>query len=164
MKRSIVLLSALVLMGTASMAQSPQGGKMGQRQKMMQASSEKPDRGERFAQALELTDAQKTKIEEIHFAAMKSMKSVKNTIGEKEAKLKTLSSADSPDLKAITKVAEEIGDLRTKMFVNQVKTKQEVRALLDEKQKFKFDNMNMMKGKKGEHGKRGERSGQMRKG
>ena len=161
---SIVLLSALVLMGTATMAQSPQTNKMGQRQKMMQARGEKPDRGERFAQALELTDAQKTKIEEIHFAAMKSMKSVKNNIGEKEAKLKTLSSADSPDLKAISKVAEEIGDLRTKMFVSQVQTKQEVRALLDEKQKFKFDNMDMMKGKKGERGRGGEKSGQMRKG
>ncbi|MEQ6120521.1 Spy/CpxP family protein refolding chaperone [Reichenbachiella sp. MALMAid0571] len=164
MKRSIVLLSALVLIGTASIAQSPQMNKMGQRQKMMHANSEKPDRGERFAQALELTDAQKTKIEEIHFAAMKSMKSVKNTIGEKEAKLKTLSSADNPDLKAITKVAEEIGDLRTKMFVSQVQTKQEVRALLDEKQKFKFDNMNMMMGKKDHHGRGGDGFGQMKKG
>jgi len=66
MKRSIVLLSALVLMGTASIAQSPQMNKTGQRQKMMQTRAEKPDRGERFAQALELTEEQKTKIEEIH--------------------------------------------------------------------------------------------------
>jgi len=164
MKRSIVLLSALILIGTASIAQSPQMNKMEPRQKMMQTHSEKPDRGERLAQALELTDEQKTKIEEIHFTAMKSMKSVNNTIGEKEAKLKTLSSADSPDLKAISKVAQEIGDLRTQMFVNQVQTKQEVRALLDEKQKLKFDNMNMMMGKKDHQGRGGERSGEMRKG
>jgi Spy/CpxP family protein refolding chaperone len=69
------------------------------------------------------------------------MKTVKNTIGEKQARLKSLSTVGNPDNKAIVKAASEIGDLKTKIFVNQVQTKQQVRALLDEKQKMKFDQM-----------------------
>ena len=141
MKRSFTLLAALVLLTTMSFAQSQQRRGMGDRQKMVEARTEKLDRGERFAKALELTDEQKTKIEAIHFESMKSMKTVKNTIGEKQARLKSLSTVENPDNKAIVKAASEIGDLKTKMFVNQVQTKQQVRALLDEKQKMKFDQM-----------------------
>lgn len=139
MKRSFTLLAALVLLATMSFAQGPQRRGMGDRQKMVEARAEKLDRGERLAKVLELSDEQKTKIEAIHFESMKSMKSVKNLIGEKQARLKSLTTAENPDNKAIVKIAGEIGDLRTKMFVKHVETKQQVRALLDEKQKMKFD-------------------------
>lgn len=159
MKRRFTLLAVVLMIAGISMAQNPQRQKMGPRQKMVEARSEKPDRGERFAQALELTEEQKTKIEAIHFESMKGTKSVKNNIREKEARLNTLSSADQPDSKAITKVAREIGDLRTEMFVNQVQTKQKVRALLDDKQKMKFDQISSMRKEKGNRGEKPMRKG-----
>ena len=166
MKRSFTLLAALVIFTTMSFAQGQQRQRMGDRQKMIEARAEKPDRGERFAKILELSDEQKTKVEAIHFESMKSMKSVKNLIGEKQARLKSLSTVENPDNKAIIKVASEIGDLKSKMFVNQVQTKQQVRALLDEKQKMKFDQIvdrmrqGERKGREGGHG----RPNQMKKG
>lgn len=157
MKRQFTLLAVALILSGITMAQNPQRQKMGQRQKMVEARSEKPDRGERFAQALELTDEQKTKIEAIHFESMKASKTVKNNMREKEARLNTLSTADKPDNKAIEKVAKEIGDLRTEMFVNQVQTQQKIRALLDEKQKMKFDQMNSMRKQKRNMGDRPKR-------
>lgn len=166
MKRSFTLLAALVIFTTMSFAQGQQKQRMGGRQKMMEARAEKPNRGERFAQILELTDDQKTKVEAIHFESMKSMKSVKNLIGEKQARLKSLSTVENPDNKAVIKIASEIGDLKSEMFVSQVQTKQQVRALLDEKQKMKFDQIgNRVR----EGGRKGRESGhgrpnQMKKG
>ena len=164
MKRSFVLLSALTIFSTMLFAQGQQRQRMGDRQNVMEARAEKPDRGERLAQALELTEEQKTKIEGIHFESMKSTKAIKNTIGEKEAKLKSLTTVDNPDNKAIVKVASEIGDLKTKIFVGQIKTKQQVRALLDEKQKMKFDIMGDRMGQKGVRENGHRRGEQMKKG
>ncbi|MFY0652850.1 MAG: periplasmic heavy metal sensor [Cyclobacteriaceae bacterium] len=166
MKRSFTLVVLLVIIGTSSFAQSNQQQRMQYRQKMMQARADKPDRGERFAEALELSDEQKTKIEAIKLESMKSMKSVKNQIGEKNARLKTLSTADNPDSKAITKVAQEIGDLKTQIFVSQVHSRQSIRALLDEKQKMKFDMMTERKGRKMMHRRMGAQRGhgQMKRG
>ena len=156
MKRSILVLSMIAMVGLSAIAQ-PQPQRRGANKQMKermggerQEKRQGKDRLQKMVQMLELSDEQKSKIKDIHFNSMKSMKSVKNEMGEKMARLKTLTSADNPDNKAIKSLAQNIGDLRSKMFVNQVETKQKVRALLDEKQQMKFDMMKDYKMKRGQ--------------
>jgi Spy/CpxP family protein refolding chaperone len=142
MKKSIILstvLSFILVFGANAQkpnAQCNKGGKA-------QCKEVKGDYHQKMMGNLDLSEDQKTKVEGIHKKTMKEGMTINNKLGEKEARMKTLSSADSPDKKAITSLANEIGDLRTEMFVNRTMAHLEMRALLNEDQKLKFD---MMKG------------------
>lgn len=159
MKRNIIIAAVIMLATTVGFSQDNDRRKMAHGQKAMHSKSEKGDRHERFAQMLELTEEQQKQIADIRFKSMKSVKTLHNNLREKSARLNTLSTADNPDTKAITKVAEEIGDIKSRIFVNQVLTRQEIRALLDEKQQFKFDQMQKMMRARGPRGKEHHRKG-----
>ncbi|MCB0282501.1 MAG: Spy/CpxP family protein refolding chaperone [Calditrichae bacterium] len=145
---------SLFLAGSIFAQQGPRNGDMRQRY------DEK--RGPRHAQMMEnlgLNDEQKAEIEKIHTENMKESLQIGNQIGEKEAQLRTLETADKADLDKINKVIDEIGSLRTKMEKMHAQTKQKVRALLTDEQRVKFDAQPGFRphgpGKdKGPHGKR----------
>lgn len=141
MKRSIMMLMAIVFLSTIILAQPRQGRRDQERPKGHK------ERFEKMAEALELTDDQRKQVEDIRFQSMKSTKVLKNDLGEKEAKLRTLTTADNPDGKAVKSLAKQIGDIRGDLFVMKVESRLQIRAVLDEKQKLKFDMM-------GEHHRR----------
>ncbi len=133
--------------------QAPQGQRGQQDQQMRQKQEMKKDRMEEHIP--NLTDEQKKSIEEIRIATMKDMQPLKNELGEKEAKFRTLNSADKPDMDAINKQIDEIAVIKTKIAKREAKAHQDVRALLDEDQRIKFDmhhnKRRMEKGKQKAH-------------
>lgn len=105
-----------------------------------------------MAKALNLTDEQKASFKKIMLAMHKEILPVRNEIGEAEAHQKTLLSADKPDMNAINKNIEKIGALRVEMAKIATKHRLEMRALLTDEQRMKFDDwhnrMNHAKGQR----------------
>lgn len=87
-----------------------------------------------------LSEDQKESIKAIHLKTMKANQSIRNEIGEKEARMNTLSSVDNPKKTEIMSIASEIADLRKKLFLARVETRLAVRELLTDDQKLIFDN------------------------
>lgn len=90
-------------------------------------------------QALNLSDAQKEAFKQSMMAMQKELKPLRNELGEAMAHQRTLVSADTPDMKAIDKNLEKIGDLKTEMAKIRTKHHLEMRAQLTDEQKLKFD-------------------------
>ena len=107
------------------------------------------DRFEQMAKRLELTDEQKTKIEALQTPHMKKMIAFRNQLGEKQAQKRTLMSADKPDQKKLNALVDEISKIRADQEKERIGHGIEVKALLTDKQKIKFDMMHQRQGKKG---------------
>ena len=112
--------------------------------------------GERgSANELNLTDAQKEAFKQSRLALEKQLLPIRNEMGEAEARQKTLTTAEKPDLAAINKNIEKIGGLKVEMAKIQVKHRLDMRAQLTEEQRLKFDRTrNHMRGDNGMKGMR----------
>ena len=87
----------------------------------------------------DLSADQESKIEALKVLFMKESRQLKNKIGEKHAALETLSSAYPADLGQINKTIDEIGALTTELMKKKETHRQEVRKLLDDRQRVYFD-------------------------
>ncbi len=87
----------------------------------------------------DLTDEQKTKIEDIKLQLQKDLLPVRNSIREKEAKLITLQTVDKPDISKINDMIDEIAVLKATARKLHVKSRLDIRNLLTDKQKIWFD-------------------------
>ena len=87
----------------------------------------------------DLTEDQEMKIKELKTAHMKEMLKFKSELEEKNAKLKSLQTADDVDMDKIYKVIDEIGSIETKMTKERAGLHQEIRALLTDEQRVHFD-------------------------
>jgi Spy/CpxP family protein refolding chaperone len=154
----LMSLSAIVIAQTSELV--PKKQEMQAKEAMMQkkefAMQRKAAAMQRMRGAaigLNLTEAQKTSFKEGIIALHKQLQPLRNQIGEAEAHQKTLMTAEKPDLGAINKNIEKIGDLRVQMAKIQAKQRLEMRALLTDEQRLKFDlfreNMKNGKGPKG---------------
>jgi len=92
-----------------------------------------------MAKALNLTDEQKESFKKIMLAMHKEILPVRNEIGEAVAHQKTLVSAEKPDLTAINKNIDRIGALKIELAKIEIKHRLEMRALLTDEQRLKFD-------------------------
>ena len=86
-----------------------------------------------------LTNEQSESIKKLQVSFGKSVLPIENTITEKEAKLKTLSSVENPDINAIYKLIEEIGNLKIQVEKLRASNNQEIRKLLNDEQRLAFD-------------------------
>jgi Spy/CpxP family protein refolding chaperone len=102
---------------------------------------------------LNLTAEQKTQIEKLKTAHMKEMIGLKNQLQEKKAHLHTVSTVDKVDMVEVNKTIDEIGALKTEMMKKKEAHKQEVRKLLTEEQRLKFDMQHGCCGGDDDHGK-----------
>jgi Spy/CpxP family protein refolding chaperone len=100
---------------------------------------------ERLADALELTEDQQTKIEAIHTAQMKESLQFRNQLNEYRARLQSLRTAESADLKAINGTIDDITQVQASMMKTREASHQEVRKVLNEEQRVKFDSMQAMR-------------------
>jgi len=107
------------------------------------------DQFERMAIFLELTDEQKIKIEALQTPHMKKMIAFRNQLGEKQAQKRTLMSADKPDQKKLNALVDEVSKIRSNQEKERISHGIEVKTLLTDKQKVKFDMMQQRQGKKG---------------
>jgi Spy/CpxP family protein refolding chaperone len=92
-----------------------------------------------------LSEDQQTKIEKLHDQHFKSMQAIRDQMAEKKARLNTLNHADKPDMDAINKVIEDIGQLKVQMMKKKITHRLEIRNLLTDEQKIVFDKQPMGK-------------------
>ena len=95
---------------------------------------------------LDLTKEQQEKIDELRLQCMKNNTSITNKMMEKKASLKTLTTADDIDMKAINVTIDEISELTSQLMKNKMANKMGIRNLLTDKQKIMFDKQRMGKG------------------
>lgn len=98
-----------------------------------------PKHQKELAPIPDLTEEQKEQIKELEINHMKETLTLKNQLGEKEARLRTLSTADNVDINLIYEQIEEIGELKTQMMKQQAALHQEIRKILTDDQKVFFD-------------------------
>jgi Spy/CpxP family protein refolding chaperone len=87
----------------------------------------------------DLTDEQQGKIKGLHLNMMKESLPIRNQLGENQAKMKTLQTAENPDMKAIDKLIDESTGLQAVLQKKAAANHQEVRSLLTEEQRVIFD-------------------------
>jgi Spy/CpxP family protein refolding chaperone len=87
----------------------------------------------------DLTEDQKTRIEDLRIAHMKEMQNFRNQISEKRAHLTILQTADNVDMKAVNSTIDEITSLKNKQMKSNAAHRQKVRSLLTDNQKVYFD-------------------------
>ncbi|KYG82383.1 Spy/CpxP family protein refolding chaperone [Roseivirga echinicomitans] len=94
-----------------------------------------------------LTTAQESQLKEFHLQEVKKAQPMENLVAEKEARLNTLTSAEKYDEKAVNKVIEEIGDLKTDLAKLKVAGQQKIKSILTDEQLVIF-NQHQKKGPK----------------
>ncbi len=143
MKASKIYLSAalavLFLIGI-TLAQNP---------RKMNKQGEVGFRNERVMNLPGLTDEQKEKMKEVRLGGMKAMQPIRNQIGEKQAKLRTLETANNVDMTAINGLIDELSTLRTAQAKIRAGNKQKMRNLLNDEQRLIFDSKKQGQGRKG---------------
>lgn len=150
MKAKILGIVLLMSLSTVLMAQSSDNGDnrpmRGQDRGLLMQGGHRGG-----AEGLNLTDEQKATFKQGMIDMHKQMKPLRNELGEAEAHQKTLVTAEKPDFSAINKNIEKIGALKIEMAKIQTKHYLDMRALLTDEQKLKFDQFK---------GKMGHRNGQ----
>ena len=95
----------------------------------------------------DLTDDQKESIKSIKLEGMKDMQPLENKIGEKEARLKTLSTEETINYKEVDATINEIYTLKADIVKKQIRSRQKIKELLTEEQRVIFDKMPVGKDK-----------------
>jgi Spy/CpxP family protein refolding chaperone len=86
-----------------------------------------------------VTQEQLEKIDALHVENLKENQQLRNQLNEKRARLRTLSTADQPDSKAIDATIDEMAALRATIQKNNMAKTQEIRKLLTDEQRVMFD-------------------------
>jgi len=86
-----------------------------------------------------LTEEQEMKIKELKTVHMKAMLKYRSELDEKNARLKSLQTADDVDMDKIYKAIEDIGAIETRMLKGRADLHQKIRAMLDDEQRVFFD-------------------------
>ena len=105
-----------------------------------------------------LSADQKKKMAELRTQLKKDILPLKNQLGEKKAKMRTLETADKADIAAINALIDEIQSLQGKIMKLHATQRQEIRKMLTPEQRVDFDLKGMRKEKKHRKGKKGHHS------
>lgn len=102
-----------------------------------------------------LTADQKKKMSELRTQLKKEVLPLKNQLGEKRAKMRTLETADKADMQAINALIDEIQSLQGKIMKMHASHRQEIRKILTPEQRVDFDLKGMRKEKRQHKGRKG---------
>lgn len=126
---TLVLLIGISLISESALAQRGYGRRM----------MDDPERGPRMGQCIvDLTPEQETQITELRTKHLKEVTPLRNELGEKRARLRTLESAEKPDLNEINKIIDEMASLRATIQKKGAAHRAEVASLLTDDQKVAF--------------------------
>lgn len=146
MRRNILTLFLLIFM--ISFTAQAQNRNQQERRPQMKERFEKrnnkninKDRKHTMHARLQLTEDQEAKMETIRLDGKKAVLPFQNQLREKKAKMRTLSTGDTYDVKELNKLADEIADLQASVHKINILKKGEMRELLTEDQKVIFDTM-----------------------
>ncbi len=152
--RSITLTALVLALSVNLNAQQrfnnpdrPRGDRQMQMQNML---GDQGAHHQRLISMLDLSDEQKEQIQSIHLNGQKEMLTLRTTLQQKRAELRTLTIGDNYDKGKVAQLAEEIGDLHTQMLTKRTTHQQQIKEVLTEEQRIKFDTFHMNKmGRKG---------------
>lgn len=134
--KSSVIASLLMLMIVSVSVQAqdrkgPHPSRQGHEQ--MDKGERGPKKGE-HPPIPDMTEEQKEQMKAVHLEVEKAALPLHNQIREKEARLKSLVSATNYDERALNKVLDEIGTLKTSVRKLEVGSLQKVKSILTEDQ------------------------------
>jgi periplasmic protein CpxP/Spy len=121
--------------------------------------------GKGMRQSMNLTEAQINQMKNMRLKMMQATLPIRNQLGENRARLRTLSTAENVDMRAIDKIIDSNSQLKGKMTKIWAANHQAVRKLLTEEQRIIFDSRDFQQmrrkfqGQKRQHGKSEMRSG-----
>ncbi|HPT30245.1 MAG TPA: periplasmic heavy metal sensor [Prolixibacteraceae bacterium] len=138
MKTRLLIVVALFAFTTILTAQTPQGNpavKPGAKVigKLLNEQQRAP------LQFLNLTDVQKEALKNNAMEMHKKTQPIRNELREAEVHQRTLMTAEKPDIKAINKNIERIGELKVEIAKITAARRLEMRALLTDEQRMKLD-------------------------
>lgn len=144
-----IITSAFLLLLVGSITVQAQRNERPQKKAQMKERIERrmgPEaRQQRVQQAmlryLDLSDEQHEEIKGIMLEGKKESIPLENQLREKRARLRTLSSGDTYDVNALNTVVDEMSGLQASIRKIHIAKKGEIRALLNDDQKVKFDAM-----------------------
>ncbi|MCE1199410.1 MAG: periplasmic heavy metal sensor [Marinilabiliales bacterium] len=136
MKTKLLMLVALVLLGTGLYAQTNDPAP---RKAFPMRKGAGFQQREHFGNALNLTEDQKKFFKESAIAMHKSVQPLVNELREAKAHMKTLITAAKPDQEAINKNIEKMGKIKTEIQKIRTNHLLEMRAQLNDEQKLKMD-------------------------
>ncbi len=91
--------------------------------------------------ALNLTDQQRSQIEDLHLTLQKKLVPLRADLQKLRSEYKLMLINDKVSESKLKAQLQKISDLRAQMAFEQAKTKRKIRALLNSEQKKKFDAM-----------------------
>lgn len=100
---------------------------------------------------LDLSEEQKNQIQEWHLDQQKEMMNHRASLKAKYAQLQTLKIADNYNESAVNDVIEEISELQTAMMKQRASHQQNIREILTDEQRVKFDLFHQNAGKMMHH-------------
>ena len=113
----------------------------GEHARMRAFSREEKEPGARLIKMIDLTEEQVEKMKALRLKNQKKSLKVKNELGEKKAKYKTLATDDKVDMKAVNKVIDDIAKLIAKQMKLKAAYHQAIRSELTDNQRIRFDTM-----------------------
>ncbi len=149
MKIRILTLALITLIASSAVwAQKP-----GERQQN-QDQRDRMKRPEMMAERMNdfFTEEQMEQVKAIRLETSKEIKPLRNQLNELQARQQTLSTADKPDMNAIYKNIDEISEVQAWIQKKMAKQQQDIRSLLSDEQKLKFDARKGMMGDRRDNG------------
>ena len=158
MKRLVKVAIAITLMFMViNVANAQQGQRNGYRQGAGNG------QGFGLEQGLNLTEDQQVQMKSLRLKLQQEMLPIRNELGENKARFRTLSTAESADMKAINKLIDGNSQLTASMAKLRAANHQAVRKLLTEEQRIIFDSRDFRRGdrrverQRGQRGERGQK-------
>jgi len=153
MKIRILTLALVALFVTsAAWAQKPERNQREpeQRERMM--------RPEQMAERVDnfFTKEQQEQVKTIRLETAKKVQPLRNQLNELEAHQQTLSTAEKTDMNAIYQNIDKISEIKGSIQKLMAKQHQDIRSLLTDEQKLKFDSMRGHMRDRGDDGFRGQ--------
>ncbi|WP_340111690.1 Spy/CpxP family protein refolding chaperone [Maribellus mangrovi] len=155
MKIKFLTLAVLAIFAVGSVnAQNAERGKRDLEKKgeMMKRHDLRAERMDNF-----FTEEQQEQMKALRLETAKQIKPLRNQLNELEARQQTLTTAEKADLNAIYQNIDKISDVKADIQKIMAKQHQEIRSILTEEQRLKFDaRKDRMKDRRGDRF-RGER-------
>jgi len=148
----MLVLVALLTTSLNVNAQQVRGKQLPPKNQMEQRQRPKLER--RGPEIPNLTEEQKSQLKAFRMEEVRKTQPIQNIVAEKEARLNTLSSAAKYDEKAVNKVIEEIGGLRTDLLRMKVASQYQIKSILTEEEILNFNKHQPKKGKQREYRRR----------
>ncbi len=134
---SLVFITVFAISSTAMAQQRDRQDRAPQQREMM---ADRPERDRANFEKF-FTEEQQEKIKALRLESIKEIQPLRNELNELRAKERTLTTAEKADMNAINKNIDQMADVQAKIQKIRAKQQQEIRSMLNDEQRIKFDEM-----------------------